>query len=281
MQNRIDAHQHFWKFDPVRDAWIDETMVKIQRDFMPNDLYPVLTENQFEGCVAVQASQTDVETHFLLDLAAKNSFIKGVVGWVDLLDDAILGKLDTFSNREKLKGFRQVVQVEADDFMLRKDFKRGIAALNQFGYTYDILIFHRQLPAAIELVNEFPNQAFVLDHIAKPDIKSAVIQQWKKNIIELSKADNTMCKISGMVTEANWKNWTADDLKPYLDVVFECFGSERLMFGSDWPVCLVAAEYDKVVQTLDSYMAQLSKIEQENIWYRNANSFYKLDSKNQ
>lgn len=281
MQNRIDAHQHFWKFDPVRDAWIDETMVKIQRDFMPNDLYPVLTENQFEGCVAVQASQTEVETHFLLDLAAKNSFIKGVVGWVDLLDDAILGKLDTFSNREKLKGFRQVVQVEADDFMLRKDFKRGIAALNQFGYTYDILIFHRQLPAAIELVNEFPNQAFVLDHIAKPDIKSAVIQQWKKNIIELSKADNTMCKISGMVTEANWKNWTADDLKPYLDVVFECFGSERLMFGSDWPVCLVAAEYDKVVQTLDSYMAQLSKIEQENIWYRNANSFYKLDSKNQ
>ena len=281
MQNRIDAHQHFWKFDPVRDAWIDETMVKIQRDFMPNDLYPVLTENQFEGCVAVQASQTEVETHFLLDLAAKNSFIKGVVGWVDLLDDAILGKLDTFSNREKLKGFRHVVQGEADDFMLRKDFKRGIAALNQFGYTYDILIFHRQLPAAIELVNEFPNQAFVLDHIAKPDIKSAVIQQWKKNIIELSKADNTMCKISGMVTEANWKNWTADDLKPYLDVVFECFGSERLMFGSDWPVCLVAAEYDKVVQTLDSYMAQLSKIEQENIWYRNANSFYKLDSKNQ
>lgn len=277
MSQRIDSHQHFWIFDPVRDSWIDESMQRIQRDFLPEDLFPALEKNQFEGCVAVQADQTETQTLFLLNLAKQNDFIKGVVGWVDLLDKNIAERLEFFSDEKKLKGFRHVVQGETDDFMLRPDFRNGIEALKAFDYTYDILIFHRQLPAAIDLANRFPNQAFVLDHIAKPDIKSGDIQSWKKNITELAKAENVMCKISGMVTEANWKTWTPNDLKPYLDVVFENFTPERLLFGSDWPVCLVASEYDLVVKTLEDHMAQLPIEQQEMIWSGNAKKFYKLD----
>lgn len=277
MYKRIDAHQHFWKFDPVRDSWIDGSMQKIQKDFLPEDLLPLLTKNKFSGCVAVQASQSIEETNFLLNLATKNDFIKGVVGWIDLLDDNIAERLAAFSSQKKLKGFRHVVQGEPDDFMLRNDFRKGISELKPFGYTYDILVFHRQLPAAIDLVNRFPDQAFVLDHIAKPDIKSGAIQSWKENIKELAKAENVICKISGMVTEANWHSWTMDDLKPYLDVIFENFSKKNLMFGSDWPVCNLAANYNLVVKTLEEYISQLPTQEQELIWHGNANTFYKLD----
>jgi L-fuconolactonase len=276
MNTRIDAHQHFWKFDPLRDSWIDETMQQIQRDFLPEDLLPLLQENQFSGCVAVQASQSEDETNFLVNLAAKNDFIKGVVGWVDLRDVIIEERLKDFSSNKIIKGFRHVVQGESDDFMLRKDFQNGIAALKQFNYTYDILIFHRQLPAAISLVNQFPDQPFVIDHIAKPDIKSGDILSWKKGIEEIAKAENVWCKISGMVTEANWKTWKTDDLKPYLDVVFENFSVDKLMFGSDWPVCNVASDYAEVVKTLEDYISQLSLPNQNKIWHENATSFYKL-----
>lgn len=276
MNNRIDAHQHFWKFDPVRDNWIDETMKKIQRDFLPEDLLPLLQENQFSGCVAVQASQSEDETNFLVNLAAKNDFIKGVVGWVDLRGVTIEEQLNHFSSYKKIKGFRHVVQGEADDFMLRKDFQNGIAALKQFNYTYDILIFHRQLSAAISLVNQFPDQPFVIDHIAKPDIKSGDIVSWKKGIVEIAKAENVFCKISGMVTEADWNNWKADDLKPYLDVIFENFSADKLMYGSDWPVCNVASDYTQVVKNLEDYISQLSLQNQNKIWHKNALSFYKL-----
>ena len=276
MNNRIDAHQHFWKFDPVRDSWIDETMQKIQRDFLPEDLLPLLQENQFSGCVAVQASQSEDETNFLINLAAKNDFIKGVVGWVDLRGVTIEERLKHFSLNKIIKGFRHVVQGESDDFMLRKDFQNGIAALKQFNFTYDILIFHRQLPAAISLVNQFPDQPFVIDHIAKPDIKSGGILSWKKGIEEIAKNENVWCKISGMVTEADWKNWKTDDLKPYLDVIFENFSSNKLMFGSDWPVLNVASDYAGVVKTLEDYMAQLAIENQNKIWHENAVSFYKL-----
>ncbi|MNQ63392.1 Amidohydrolase [compost metagenome] len=276
MNNRIDAHQHFWKFDPVRDSWIDETMQKIQRDFLPEDLLPLLQENQFSGCVAVQANQSEDETNFLINLAAKNDFIKGVVGWVDLRGVTIEEQLNHFSSNKIIKGFRHVVQGEADDFMLRKDFQNGIAALKQFNFTYDILIFHRQLPAAINLVNQFPDQPFVIDHIAKPDIKSGDILSWKKGIEEISKAKNVFCKISGMVTEANWKTWKKEDLKPYLDVIFENFSADKLMYGSDWPVCNVASDYTEVVKTLEDYIAQLSSGDQNKIWHENATSFYKL-----
>jgi len=274
--NRIDAHQHFWKFDPVRDSWIDETMQKIQKDFLPKDLLPLLQENQFSGCVAVQASQSEDETNFLVNLAAKNDFIKGVVGWVDLRGVTIEERLNHFSSNKIIKGFRHVVQGERDDFMLRKDFQNGISALKQFNFTYDILIFHRQLSAAIELVNQFPDQPFVIDHIAKPDIKSGDILSWKKGIQEISKAENVFCKISGMVTEADWKNWKTVDLKPYLDVIFENFSADKLMFGSDWPVLNLASNYTEVVKILEDYMAQLTVENQNKIWFQNAVSFYKL-----
>lgn len=276
MSKRIDSHQHFWKFDPVRDSWIDETMAVIQRDFLPEDLEPLLKENQFEGCVAVQASQSEEETHFLLDLAAKNDFIKGVVGWIDLRNENIEERLQFFSDQKKLKGFRHVVQGEADDFMDGAEFRRGIAALKPFNYTYDILIFHRQLPAAIRLVKDFPNQKFVIDHIAKPDIKSGSIDSWKKGIEEIAKYDNVWCKISGMVTEADWKNWKPEDLKPYLDVIFENFSADKLMYGSDWPVLNVASDYHEVVKTLEDYIAEFSIDDQNKIWFENAKAFYKL-----
>ncbi len=276
MSNRIDAHQHFWKFDPLRDSWIDETMQKIQRDFLPEDLLPLLQENQFSGCVAVQASQSEGETNFLVNLAAKCDFIKGVVGWVDLRGVTIEERLNYFSSHKKIKGFRHVVQGESDDFMLRKDFQNGIAGLKQFNYTYDILIFHRQLPAAIKLVNQFPDQPFVIDHIAKPDIKSGDILSWKKGVEEITKAENVWCKISGMVTEADWKTWKTEDLKPYLDVIFENFPVDKLMFGSDWPVCNVASDYIEVVNTLEDYITQLSSKEQNKIWHENATLFYNL-----
>lgn len=278
MSNRIDSHQHFWKFDPVRDSWIDDSMSKIQRDFLLEDLLPLLTENKFQGCVAVEAHQSEEQTNFLLDLASKNDFIKGVVGWVDLRNKNVSERLHHFSVHEKLKGFRHVVQGEADDFMLRSDFRNGIAALKPFDYTYDILIFHRQLPAAIDLVNRFPDQPFVIDHIAKPNIKSGDIASWEKNIKEIAKAENVMCKISGMVTEADWNNWQVADLRPYLDVIFENFSIDKLMFGSDWPVCNVAANYATVVKTLEDYSSQLSVQEQNKIWHENATVFYNLDS---
>ena len=276
MSKRIDSHQHFWVFDPVRDSWIDETMQNIQRDFLPKDLEPLLKSNQFEGCVAVQASQSEEETQFLLDLASENDFIKGVVGWIDLRNENISERLNFFSNQKKLKGFRHVVQGEADDFMDGAEFRRGITALEPFNYTYDILIFHRQLPAAIRLVKDFTEQRFVIDHIAKPDIKSGSIDSWKKGIEEIAKYDNVWCKISGMVTEADWKNWKSEDLKPYLDVIFENFSVDKLMYGSDWPVLNVASDYHEVVKTLEDYIAEFSIDDQNKIWFENAKAFYKL-----
>jgi len=276
MNKRIDSHQHFWKFDPVRDSWIDETMSNIQRDFLPEDLLPILNENQFSGCVAVQASQSEEETHFLLELAANNDFIKGVVGWVDLRDENISDRLQHFMAHKKLKGFRHVVQGEADDFMYGEAFRRGIKALSAFYYTYDILIFERQLSAAVSLVSDFPDQKFVVDHIAKPDIKSGSINSWKKGIEKIAKYDNVWCKISGMVTEADWKNWKAEDLKPYLDVIFENFSIDKILYGSDWPVLNVASDYHEVVKTLEDYISKFSIEDQNKIWFENANSFYNL-----
>ncbi|MGQ7946600.1 amidohydrolase family protein [Flavobacterium sp. WC2509] len=277
MNKRIDAHQHFWKFDPIRDSWIDESMQKIKRDFLPEDLLPLLIENNFQGCVAVEAYQSEEQTNFLVDLASKNDFIKGVVGWVDLRNVTVSERLHHFSAHKIIKGFRHVVQAEADDFMLRNDFRNGIAALAAFDFTYDILIFHRQLPAAIDLVNRFPNQKFIIDHIAKPNIKSGEIDSWKKNIQEIAKAENVVCKVSGMVTEADWNSWKPEDLKPYLDVIFENFTTERTVFGSDWPVSNLAASYSKVVQTLENYLSQFNTAEQNKFWFENANSFYKLN----
>jgi L-fuconolactonase len=276
MHKRIDSHQHFWKFDPIRDNWIDDAMQKIQRDFLPEDLLPLLTENKFQGCVAVEAHQSEAQTNFLVDLASKNDFIKGVVGWVDFRNSSISERLHHFSANKIIKGFRHVVQAEADDFMFRNDFRNGISALKEFEFTYDILVFHRQLPAAIDLVNRFPEQKFVIDHIAKPSIKSGEMESWKKNIQEIAKAENVVCKVSGMVTEADWNSWKPQDLKPYLDVVFDNFSTNKILFGSDWPVCNVASNYATVVKTIEDYVLQFSEEEQNKVWFENANSFYNL-----
>lgn len=275
---QIDAHQHFWNYDPVRDAWITENMRAIRASFTPYDLLRELKENDMDGSVAVQADPSENETAFLVDIAERHDFVKGVVGWVDLCGDFVEQRLD-FYNRttKKVKGFRHLVQSEADDnFLLREDFCRGISLLKKYNYTYDVLIFPKQLPAAIRFIEKFPDQSFVIDHIAKPDIKNKKTEPWASQIKEIARFPNVYCKVSGMVTEADWKSWKPDDLKPYLDIVFDAFGMKRLMFGSDWPVCLVAGTYTKVKKVITDYIQQFDTETQNAIMGNNAISFYNL-----
>jgi L-fuconolactonase len=274
---KIDSHQHFWKYNPIAHSWINDDMAVIRRDFLPGDLEPILQRNNIDGCVAVQADQTEQETNFLLDLADQHSFIKGVVGWVDLKADDIEEKLAYYKQFKNLKGFRHILQAEADRAcMLAPEFKRGIAKLTQFNYTYDILVYPDQLSYVKDLVAAFPDQPFVIDHIAKPNIKADEIDVWAKSIQEISAYQNVFCKISGMVTEADWNNWQPQDIFPYMDVVFDTFGIERTMYGSDWPVCLVAATYEEVLALPDSYIVQLSTDEQAKFRGANAVKFYGL-----
>jgi L-fuconolactonase len=274
---KVDSHQHFWIFDPVRDSWINDEMRVIQRDFLPGDLGPVLTENGMDGCVAVQADQTEVQNDFLLGLAKDNSFIKGVVGWVDLRADSIAERLSYYSQFNLMKGFRHVLQGEEDRaLMLKSAFRNGIGELKKHGFTYDILIFPDQLQYVSAFVGGFPDQKFVIDHLAKPYIKDRKIDEWAKDIRAVAKHENLYCKVSGMVTEADWKNWKPEDFTPYLDVVFEAFGADRLMFGSDWPVCKVAADYTAMKGIVEQYTAKLSANEQTAFWGGNATRFYNL-----
>lgn len=273
----IDAHQHFWQFNPVRDSWITDEMSVIQRDFFPGDLKPVLQQNGFDGCVAVQASQSEEETDFLISLANENDFIKGVVGWVDLQANDIEERLAKYKSIPVVKGFRHVLQGEPQrDLMLKPEFKRGIAASQKQGFTYDILIFPDQVNFSGELVASFPEQKFVIDHIAKPYIKRKEIDGWKRDMEKIAKHENVYCKISGMVTEADWKAWKKEDFKPYLDVVVEAFGTDRILFGSDWPVCLVAASYEKMLAIVKDYFASFSQDEQDQFFGLNAIRFYNL-----
>ncbi len=275
---KIDSHQHFWKFDPVRDSWIDDSMSAIRRDFMPADLAPVLKKFEMDGCVAVQADQSETETEFLLNLADENDFIKGVVGWVDLRDDAVGKRLEYFSRFKKLKGFRHILQGEADRaLMLNPQFTNGIRLLKPFDFTYDILIFPDQLGYTHQFVKTFGGHRFVIDHIAKPDIKNGNIDRWASGMKAIAKHENVWCKISGMITEADWQNWVLSDFEPYLDIVFEAFGSKRVMFGSDWPVCNVAGGYQQMLSVVKNYTSKLSKDEQARFWGLNAIEFYKLN----
>jgi L-fuconolactonase len=274
---RIDAHQHFWKFDPVRDSWITDEMSVIQKDFLPDDLKPLLLQNGFDGCVAVQASQSEEETDFLISLTKQNDFIKAVVGWVDLQAADIIERLEQYKSFPIVKGFRHVLQREAQrDLMLNPNFKRGIAALQQYGFTYDILIFPDQLKFSTEVVSLFPEQNFVIDHIAKPYIKRKEINEWKEDMEAIALHQNVYCKISGMVTEADWKAWKKEDFKPYLDVIVNAFGTNRIMFGSDWPVCLVAASYEEMLGIVSDYFSAFSNAEQEQFFGLNATRFYNL-----
>ena len=273
---RIDSHQHFWKFDPVRHAWIDSSMQNIAKDFLPKDLKPLLETNLMDGCIAVQADQSETETEFLLKLAEENSFIKGVVGWVDLSAEDLSKRLEVFSKNPLFKGVRHVLQAEKEGFMLKDPFLRGISELKNFNLTYDILIYPNQLEEARLLIEKNPDQPFVLDHLAKPYIKQQKIKNWASDIKELAKYKNVYCKLSGMVTEADWNHWQFENFKKYLSVAFDTFGSDRLMFGSDWPVCLLAGSYEHVVKIIDLFIENLEQEEKNNIMGGNACNFYNL-----
>jgi L-fuconolactonase len=252
-------------------------MSVIQRDFLPEHLQPLLTENKFEGCVAVQSDQSEEHNLFLLQLAEDNRFIKGIVGWVDLRADNIEDRLAHYHALEKIKGFRHVLQGEEDrSLMLRPAFLNGISKLQQYNFTYDILIFHDQLQYIPEFVASFPNQKFVIDHIAKPAIKEKELVAWKKGMQTIAAYENVYCKISGLVTEADWKNWKPADFTPYLDVVTESFGTGRIMYGSDWPVCLVAASYNNMLSVVKDYFSRFSSDEQNAFFGGNASGFYNL-----
>jgi len=272
----IDSHQHFWKYNPLKNSWIDESMKIIQKDFLPKDLKSILEINKVDGCIAIQTDQSEEETRFLLQCAEKNPFIKGVVGWVNLREDDVEERLEFFSKNKLLKGVRHIVQAEKKDFVLRKDFKNGISKLEQFGLIYDILIFPHQLESVIALVNKFPNQKFVLDHLAKPNIKDSKIENWSVLIKALAKAPNVFCKISGMVTEDDLEHWKPSNFAPYLDVIFNTFGIDRVMYGSDWPVCLLAAGYTQQFSIIKDYISKFSKEEKAKILGNNAIHIYNL-----
>jgi L-fuconolactonase len=274
---RIDSHQHFWRYSPQTHGWIEDHMAVLKRDFLPPDLEPLLASRRMDGCVAVQAAQTLDETNWLLDLADRFPFIRGVVGWVDLRAPDVAAVLASYKARPRLRGIRHIVQSEPDDrFMLGAEFQRGIAALGAAGLTYDILVYPRQLPAAIELTARFPEQPFVLDHIGKPDMKAGLREPWATQVRQLAASKNVCCKLSGLVTEADWARWKVEEIAPYLDVVLEAFGPDRLMIGSDWPVCLLAAEYGRAIDLVENHLARLPAAAREAILGGTAARFYGL-----
>ena len=273
---KIDAHQHFWKYDPVRDHWIDDSMGILKQDFLPKNLESNLTACGFDGCIAVQADQSERETHFLLDLAGQFDFIKGVVGWVDLKSSKLQERLDYFDQFEKLKGIRHILQGEPAGSMLDEQFLNGISVLQNTRFRYDILIFENQLHECIKFVQLFPDMPFVVDHIAKPVIKESSFEDWAASMKKLSGFPNVHVKLSGMVTEADWERWQAKDFTPYLETCLEHFGADRLMVGSDWPVCLLAADYDEVIGIIDDFLQGLSNEEYENVMGKTAARFYQL-----
>ncbi len=274
---KIDAHQHFWKYNPQEFGWINERMNSLKRDHLPSGFYAVLTKAGFDGSIAVQARQNLKETRWLLKLAEDNEFIKGVVGWVNLCSENVEEQLESFVSNKKLVGVRHVLHDEPDDdFMLGKGFCSGIKSLAKYDLAYDLLIFPGHLINTIALVKQFPEQRFVLDHIAKPLIKDGIIEPWRKEIKLLARFPNVSCKISGMITEAHWQQWEPSHFKPYLDTVLEAFGSNRLMIGSDWPVCTLAGNYSEVINLVENYISSFSEVEKKAIMGDNAARFYNL-----
>jgi L-fuconolactonase len=272
----IDSHHHLWKFNPAEYGWIDESMAVIRRDFVAEDLREAIGAAGVDGAISVQARQSLEETHWLLSIANENKFVRGVVGWVPLVSERVKQDLEAVAADPKLRGVRHVLQDEADDYIAREDFNRGVSLLKEFGLAFDILIFERQLPAAIRFVDRHHDQVFVLDHLAKPNIKTGEREAWAKNIREIGRRSNVYCKISGMVTEADWQNWTQQQLREYFDVALEAFGIERLMAGSDWPVCLVACGYKRWWDILRQWTAEMSEKQIERFFALNAFKAYGL-----
>ena len=274
----IDSHQHFWRYDPAEYGWISDPMRALRRNFLPSDLKRAAMAAGVDGAVSVQARQTLVETRFLLDLARSDVFLLGVVGWVPLIDPGVAGMLAELATEPKFRACRHVLQDEPDDeYMLRPDFNAGVRAVTAAGLAYDILIFERQLPQALELVDRHPGQVFVLDHVAKPRIRDGSFSAWRASVGELARRPRVYCKISGMVTEAHWEEWTEADLRPYLDAVLEAFGPSKLMFGSDWPVCLVATSYRRWADLVRSYVSRLASAERNRILGGTAIEAYGLE----
>ncbi|MDP3432955.1 MAG: amidohydrolase family protein [Bacteroidota bacterium] len=273
----IDSHHHYWKYNPVEYDWIDDSMKVIRTDFLPEKLETTIREAGIDGVVSVHARQSVEETDWLIGMAHQNKFMKGVVGWLPLVQDDIEAYLEKYSGEKILKGIRHVVQGEPDpEFILRNDFNRGISLLKKYSLVYDILIFERQLPNTVRFADQHPDQLFVLDHIAKPLIRKNELSPWKENIQELAKRENVSCKISGMVTEADFTNWTPEQLLPYFDVILKAFGPNRLLFGSDWPVCLVATSYKNWADLVRKNISSFSETEQAKIMGENAFRIYDL-----
>ncbi len=274
---RIDSHQHFWKYNPNHQVWMTDQMAVLRRDFLPEELKPLLGPIQFDGTIVVQARQMVEETEWLLELSDKHDIIKGVVGWVDLCSPKVRDQLTRYAKHPRLVGVRHVVHDEpADDFMRLPEFRRGIAQLAEFDLTYDLLLFPRHLRVAAKLAGEFPNQRFVLDHIAKPVIREGLISPWREDLTELARFPNVFCKLSGMVTEANWKQWHAEHLHPYLEIVIAAFGAERVMIGSDWPVCTLSSDYVSTMCVVTDYVQRFPQKVREDILGGNCVRFYQL-----
>lgn len=272
----IDSHVHFWKYNKQRDTWITNDMKILQQHYLPGDLSLTVKRNSVEGVIAVQADQSELETHFLVELSKTNPLIQGIVGWIDLRADNVAERLHYFSQYPVIKGWRHIVQAEPNDFLLREDFQKGVAMLESYNYTYDILIYPQQLPATLEFVKKFPDQKLIIDHCAKPDIKNKKLDDWKLLIKQIAQQPHVYCKLSGLFTEAAWKEWSPSDFYPYLDVVFEAFGTNRIVFGSDWPVLLLSGIYVQWKSLVEKYMENFSPEDKENVFRLNAIHFYGL-----
>jgi len=274
----IDAHHHLWKHNDRDYDWMNsDGLAPLRRDYLVDDLVEAARPSRVSATIVVQACQNLTETEWLLEIATSSSLVQGVVGWVPLCSPGVTSNLDRFARNPKFKGVRHILQAEPDDFfMLREDFNRGVEQLKQFGLVYDVLIFERHLPQAIEFVDRHPQQAFVLDHVAKPKIKENLLQPWADGIRELAKRENVYCKVSGMTTEADWSSWTVQSLRPYFDVVLAAFGPKRLMFGSDWPVLTLASDYRAWADTFRAFIADLSPDEQERISSGTAREVYRV-----
>lgn len=278
---KIDSHHHLWNYSAEEYGWIDDSMQVLRRDFLPEDIKREIDAVGIDGVVTVQARQSTVETEWLLNFADQHDFIMGVVGWVDLRGSDVSKQLEQFAPHPKLKAVRHVVQDEPDDeFILGEDFNAGISLLKDHGLVYDILIYERQLAPSVKFVDRHPDQPFVLDHIAKPQIDKNLMDPWQDHLREMAKRPHVTCKISGMVTEADHQAWTPQQLLPYLETSLEAFGPERLMFGSDWPVCLLACEYDRWHQIVSDFANHLSENEQASLFGGTAAKAYGLEKCN-
>jgi len=274
---RIDAHQHFWQFDPIKHEWIDESMQAIRKSFLPTDLQKEIESVGIDGTIAVQADETEKENSYLLSLSDENDFIKAIVGWIDLKALDAIERMQYWKKHDKIKGFRCIMQGQEDsNYLTNKDFLENIKKLVPYGYTYDLLVYHNQFPSLIKFVEKLPDNRMILDHLGKPDIKNKNIKEWKVNLKILAQHPGIYCKLSGMITEADYERWTYEDLKPYLETAAEYFGVDRICFGTDWPVCLVAGSYAQVYEIIEKFSNQLTADEKNKLLGLNTMKFYNI-----